>query len=142
MDGANFKQSFECNQCNKVFKALKILEVHLQTHNTQLVKCPTCVPDKFITEHVLSKHLQNVHKPHRDISCEYPACEKKFKQRDVMKKHMQMIHLQELTGNSVRNLHYHHQTCNTDDISKNTCEICTRKFTCKKSLETHVHTVH
>jgi len=139
--------TFKCNQCSKVFRTANLLRGHLQTHNAKVVKCPICVKERFLKEHVLRKHLRNVHRLQKDIRCEYPACEKMFKLREVMKSHMKMVHLKDFTlcnicGDSVRNLSYHRETCNKDNVIKNECEVCAKKFSSKNSLETHRQTIH
>ena len=139
--------TFECNQCDKVLRTRKLLRNHLLTHNTQVAKCPICVPDRYLKEYVLNRHLRNVHKLQKDIPCEFVGCGKMFKQRVVMKTHLQMVHLKNWTlcnicGDSVRNLHYHLQTCNKENMRKNSCEVCSKTFSCKKSRDFHAQTVH
>ena len=138
---------YSCNYCEEICYTQKKLVSHLQTHTQTMVKCPSCVPEKFMTGYALRKHLKNVHKLIRDIPCEYDGCGKLFKQREVMKNHVKYVHLKEyslcnLCGASVRDRSYHVQSCNKNYISKNICDICSKQLSCKVSLSNHMKTVH
>jgi len=138
---------YKCDKCEKGFRTVKLLRNHFLTHTTEQVRCPICVPDRYVKPHVLRKHLKFVHKNQRDIPCEYSGCKKMFKQREVMKRHLQMVHMGEkilcnICGKGVLNIHYHKQNCNKENVSKSKCELCDRAYSCKKSLETHMLSVH
>ena len=100
--------------------------------------------NEYIQVYQEAKHLEG---KSRDITCEFDGCEKSFKQKEVMKTHLKLVHLKEFSlcnicGDSVRNMNYHLQSCNKESISKHFCEICSKAFSCKKSLETHIETIH
>ena len=136
-----------CKICGKAFGAPNQLRNHSQTHTYGMVKCPHCVPDKFMRGFALRKHLRNVHQLMKDIPCEYDGCGKMFKQSFTMRHHVKLVHLKDfilcnLCGSSVRNMHYHKQTCNKNNTYENMCKICEKGFSCKVALETHMETIH
>jgi len=138
---------YTCNYCGKIFDTQQKLRQHQQIHTYEMVKCPNCVPEKFIRGYALNKHVKIVHKLVRDIHCEYDGCGKTFKQSEVMKNHVKYVHLKELSlcnlcGASVRDMSYHVQTCNKNNNCKNICDICAKKLSSKISLKNHIKTAH
>ena len=149
ISGENEKENptFDCNQCDVIVRTKQLLAGHkLRHHADDLVLCPECLPDRFIKQKFLRKHMKVMHELQREILCEYPGCEKKFKQRMVMKTHLRFVHQKDFIlcpdcgADNIRNMHYHRQNC-TNTIS-NICDICAKKFTSKPALETHVERVH
>jgi len=135
-----------CNICGKQCKSKHVLRSHMLVHTSKRVKCPKCIPDKFMKENSLKKHLKNSHKE-ADVQCEYPGCDKMFKLREVMQRHIKSVHMLERTicsncGAAVINLSYHLETCNKDNLDNITCKICKKQFSCKMYLTTHIKTVH
>jgi len=135
-----------CSVCGRLCKNKKILRSHMLVHTSQMVKCPKCIPDKFLKENGLKKHLKNCHKE-ADVSCEFPGCEKKFKLREVMQRHIKSVHMHERTlcsrcGAAVLNLSYHLETCNKDNLKNITCKICNKQFSSKMSLSIHEKAIH
>jgi len=135
---------FPCTVCDKSFHTSKLRRGHMLTHTSQTVKCPQC--DKYLKEYLMTKHLRNVHTA-KDIPCDIEGCPKLFKLKEVMRRHIKSVHeeartLCTLCGESVRELHYHLQTCNKDNHEQNTCKICNKQLSCKVSLQTHVNIVH
>jgi len=135
-----------CNVCGKTCKNKHVLKSHMHVHTSKIVKCPKCTTDKFLKEISLKKHLKNSHRE-ADVSCEFPGCEKMFKSREVMLRHIKGVHMLERTicsncGTAVANLSYHLETCNKDNLEDVTCKICNKQFSCKLYLSTHEKTVH
>eukprot|EP00092_Neocalanus_flemingeri_P039646 GFUD01043178.1.p1 GENE.GFUD01043178.1~~GFUD01043178.1.p1 ORF type:complete len:464 (+),score=96.46 GFUD01043178.1:115-1506(+) len=134
----------KCSLCDKSCRTKKLMRSHMLTHNRELVKCPRCVPDRFVK--VLRKHLKNFHTV-KDIPCDYEGCGKVFKTKGVLKWHIKTIHMQERSlcsncGDSVRDIFYHLQTCDKDNIKKLTCNICEKKLACKLTLNMHMENIH
>jgi hypothetical protein len=50
----------KCDICGKTCGSKKNLRSHMQVHTSQLVKCPICIPDRFLKEYVLRKHLKKL----------------------------------------------------------------------------------
>ena len=54
------KQEFQCNVCEKSYKALLYLKKHLLTHKVKEFKCEEC-GKKLSSKHYLNKHKSNFH---------------------------------------------------------------------------------
>ena len=135
-----------CDVCGKTCATKKLLRSHMLVHTSQMVKCPKCIPDRFLKEYVLKRHLKNCHKE-ADVPCEFPGCEKKFKQKEVMQRHIKSVHMLERTlcsrcGEAVLNLSYHLETCNKDNLKNVTCKICNKQFSSKYILGMHERNIH
>ena len=135
-----------CSICGKTCRNKHVLKSHMHIHTSQIVKCPKCIPDHFLKGNNLKKHLKNCHKE-ADVPCEFPGCEKMFKSRDVMLRHIKSVHMLERSicpncGTAVLNMAYHLETCNVDNLDNVTCKICNKQLSCKLYLSTHERTVH
>jgi len=135
-----------CNVCGKKCATKKLLRSHMLVHTSEMVKCPICIPDRFLKEYVLKRHLKNCHKQ-ADVPCEFPGCEKKFKQKEVMQRHIKSVHLGERTlcslcGEGVLNMSYHLETCNKDNLKNVTCKLCNKQFSSKYILNMHEKNIH
>ena len=136
----------KCDVCGKACGSKKLLRSHMLVHTSELVKCPKCIPDRFLKEYVLRRHLKNCHKA-ADVPCEIPGCEKMFKQVEVMQRHIKSVHMLERTlcskcGAAVINLTYHLETCNKDNLENVTCKLCNKQFSSKMSLSLHNKSIH
>jgi len=135
-----------CTVCGKISSNLKNLRSHMKIHTSRIVKCPICIPDKFIKEIGLKKHIKACHKP-RDIPCDIPGCTKMFKLKEIMHTHIKNVHNGERKlcphcGADVINLSYHLEKCNRDNLDHVTCKICLKQYASKTILNLHERTIH
>jgi len=135
-----------CNICGKTCGTKKLLRSHMLVHTSAVVKCPKCIPDRYLKEYGLKKHLRNCHKS-KDIPCDIPGCPKMFKLREVMLRHIKSVHNMERTlcphcGAAVINLSYHLEKCNRDNLDHITCKICNKQYASKMSLLLHEKSIH
>jgi len=110
----------------------------------ETVQCHICGPSRILKKSSLPNHLKTFHKE-KDINCEIPGCEIKFKKKSDMKKHVKNIHQGEKSlciqcGDSFKDLHYHikvfHENVNFP------CEMCNKKYTTKQGLNFHIKHTH
>jgi len=144
--GETNSEAESCSVCGRLCRTKKILRSHMLVHTSKIVKCPKCIPEKFLKENGLKKHLKNCHKV-ADVPCEFPGCEKKFKLREVMQRHIKSVHMLERTlcsrcGAAVLNLSYHLETCNKDNLKNVICKTCNKQFASKMSLSIHEKSIH
>jgi len=135
-----------CTVCGKISSNLKNLRAHMKIHTSRIVKCPKCIPDNFIKEIGLKKHLKTCHKP-KDIPCDIPGCTKLFKLKEIMHRHIKNVHNGERKlcphcGADVINLSYHLEKCNRDNLDHVTCKICLKQYASKTILDLHERTIH
>jgi KRAB domain-containing zinc finger protein len=76
-----------CQHCQKSFKSVHKLKVHIQTHNKS-VKCPMC-PKLFPLKGSLNQHIKQFHENPGSFECE--SCGKKFNKKGILQSH-QKIH--------------------------------------------------
>eukprot|EP00092_Neocalanus_flemingeri_P001603 GFUD01001710.1.p1 GENE.GFUD01001710.1~~GFUD01001710.1.p1 ORF type:complete len:505 (-),score=129.89 GFUD01001710.1:141-1655(-) len=108
------------------------------------VHCHICGPSRVLKKSSLPNHLKTFHKE-RDIDCEIPNCEIKFKKKSDMKKHVKNIHKGERSlciqcGDSFKDLHYHIKVFH-ENVSF-PCDMCNKKYTTKQGLNFHIKHTH
>ena len=108
------------------------------------VHCHICGPSRILKKSSLPNHLKTFHKE-KDINCEIPGCDKKFKKQSDMKKHVRNIHMGERShcvqcGDYFKDLHYHMKVFH-EHISF-PCEMCSKKYTTKQGLNFHIKHTH
>ena len=113
-----------CNMCNKRFKSVRYLKVHIKTiHVKPKIQCDKADCDmKFLTESKLRAHI----KSHDKVECE--ICGKTFKSKNVLKCHKFKHHSQKQT---------------VERIWK--CSLCPHSVKSERGLRYHkdlVHKVH
>lgn len=108
------------------------------------VHCPICGPSRILKKSSLPNHMKTFHKE-KDIDCEIPGCDKKFKKKSDMKRHVRIIHKGERSqcsqcGEHVKDLNYHIKVFH-ENVSF-PCNICNRKYTTKQGLNFHIKHTH
>ena len=110
-----------CNMCNKRFKSVRYLKVHIKTiHVKPKIQCDKAGCDmKFLTESKLRAHI----KSHDKVECE--SCGKTFKSKNVLKCHKNKHHGQKQT---------------VERIWK--CSLCPHSVKSERGLRYHKDLVH
>ena len=108
------------------------------------VFCKICGPSKIFKKTSLPNHMKNFHK-NKDINCEVPGCDAKFKKKADMKKHVRHVHNNEKSlcvqcGDSFKDLNYHMKVFH--DNIRHPCETCEKVFTTKQGLSFHMKNSH
>ena len=112
------EQTFQCDECEKVFRKKKDLRGHkYAAHKVDVRICEVCCGE-YKNQTALKQHLRLVHGPTQTVSCEIcyksfknltrlkhhhldvhkvdnsvcPDCGKTFKNRFLMKKHLRYLH--------------------------------------------------
>lgn len=116
------ERSFACDLdgCSAAFKSREALKRHTNSHlSFKKYECSEC-SRKYADSYKLKRHKQSAHQP-LDITQQTPCeiCEKIFKTRDAMKKH----------------LIYHKPP-------EFRCETCNKEFYVLKNLQAHNSSAH
>lgn len=112
--------TFECNDCQIIFKRKSNLDIHCQTKHQikSKSKCEACAIT-FKSRYCLRKHLK-LKQILAENSC--IKCQKKFTSKDKLNKHYNNKH-------TYKNVTFE-------------CDFCSLKFKVRQSLLTHLKRVH
>lgn len=107
-----------CTKCDKIFKKLKYLRVHMATAHGEDIVCQLCeAPLESMTQ--LKDHLKERHTDERTQVC--PTCNKGFYLRQSLKVHM---------------------AAHTRDDKLLACDVCSKSFRHEVYLRKHVQRAH
>lgn len=113
-----------CHLCNKVFKQIKYLELHLSSvHKTELFQCDLC-QRTFTFKRSMERHIRAIHEDRRDYKCQDPSCLKAFRSQYELNEHFKNIHKKVKRNEQLE------------------CDICEKICSSKKSLYSHKKLVH
>ena len=140
----HLNDEYRCNRCEKSLTTREYLMKHQKNvHTDAILQCNEC-ENKFKTKDKLKRHIESIHLK-IDYICE--TCCQKFTRPDTLKKHKEtckkghekkeeremMDFFENRTGFQKKFEQY---------ASKETCQHCSRTFSNKASLKTHVLDVH
>ena len=93
---------FKCDQCSKTYSSRQPLNIHKRnhTHTSRDIQCDQC-PMAFNTKEKLHQHFVNVHKKVKPIQCDFKDCEKSFKKKANLKRHI-ILHEEGPQGRKTR----------------------------------------
>jgi len=159
-----------CTYCGEYYKNLSD---HIKVHVIGPFKCPHC-DKEYMYENSLNSHIKLDHlkgkeichicaKEYKDlkyhmkyahqggnlikeIPCEVPECDRKFRTMQEAKKHLNSIHLNKREqcpecGISVKNLSTHLSQVHRN-VGKHLCPQCGRGFSKKCDVKEHIERVH
>ena len=92
----------------------------LKTSNNPLKQCPLC-PNHFNNEQECQLHFSEAHFEDRPFVCTYEGCEKTFKKREKMKRHIDCVH---------------------HKLKPHACQLCELAFSRKDKLKRHISNIH
>ena len=92
----------------------------LKTSNNPLKQCPLC-PNHFNNEQEYQLHFSEAHFEDRSFVCTYEGCEKTFKKREKMKRHIDCVH---------------------HKLKPHACPLCELAFSRKDKLKRHISNIH
>ncbi|XP_055375086.1 zinc finger protein 479-like isoform X2 [Condylostylus longicornis] len=86
-------RNLNCEFCNKSYRDLRFLKYHKRKHTGERpFKCELCAA-AFTTKDNLNTHNIYKHTDTYNFSCTYEDCDKKFKTKELRKRHIKNIHL-------------------------------------------------
>ena len=140
---------FNCNTCNKTFKANNTLERHIQQVHQQkkMFSCNVC--DMTFNQKInMNKHIAEIHHQLKAFKCH--SCYKTFKRKSHLNYHITDIHTTErvrceqcnrtLKGGQ-KSLMRHMIECHTSD-RRFKCNTCEMVFKRKAHLDSHTSAKH
>ncbi|XP_065213305.1 zinc finger protein 84-like [Planococcus citri] len=140
----DFKNSYNCHLCYKVFQKEDQLNEHL-TKMHRCFKCPIC--QKSFGRAANLRYHMNVHKEFKDVKCE--KCGSFFKSVSDVRTHMKRVHADPKTMVQLRCSHCEYVTPYYSRLKKhmlrhsNTylhyCEECGKGFNHSLDLQTHIN---
>ena len=120
--------TFACEECNKSFKSMKYLTSHVRTvHTVEPCSCPQCNTN-FKNQRYLSQHLQRAHKIDSKSAKEQSLRSLKDETESRIKPE---IKIEGANNSSV-----------ADDQTNLACTDCSKVFSTKSRLATHVSNMH
>ena len=112
------KRTFNCEQCDKIFRAKTSLKKHIESiHDKIKYDCDQCEFQAKRKEY-LHKHMRYVHEGIIDHHC--PICSKGFMMSSDVKLHMKVNH----------------------EGVKQKCVLCQKEFTSKQAVKNHILAFH
>jgi hypothetical protein len=137
---------FDCKRCEKTYKTKNgLLEHNRNVHEDRKFSCKICLTI-FTNSRALYRHIQ---RDHQNITC--PSCKKIFTTTSGLRIHVQSIHQrirhkcgecqQSFSLRTNLNQHIKSQHSNVQ-LSKYTCDICSKVFIGRASIQKHMRRVH
>ena len=147
-DKSEMKGDFNCNLCDKKFKAISGLKRHLKVHTDVQAthSCPYC-PKKFIANSNLIDHVR-IHYYIPSICCSFESCKKQFNSKDSLLKHVRSVHKSIKPFVCTECEKTFSQKSHLDDhLGKHfkkrfLCGICNHLFSTRGSLKRHLKQFH
>jgi len=156
--------SFQCQDCNKIFNNISSLRIHKNIHNKRF-GCQIC-SKKFPIKYKLIEHIKNIHEKSRRFKCE--VCNVGFNTKAHLTKH-QRTHMKnrpkpfkcdkcDFATDSISSLNGHLKTheriyercekCNKKLFKSRIhdcrldCKYCGKKFSHKATVTNHIKRYH
>jgi len=139
------KNSFQCDQCDKILNCIGSLNQHLKSqHQNIYYKCSFCLRklrnSYSLEKHVLEFHIgnSNMTNTHR-FPC--PECNRYFTRNWCVKSHMKAHETSEhITCSTCKETKYSRKEYEAHTSKQTECSICQLKMCNKKYLKTHILT--
>ncbi|XP_055626439.1 zinc finger protein 436-like [Toxorhynchites rutilus septentrionalis] len=146
----------KCHICGKMYRNSRLLQRHIQYHNTNKMDCPIC-SRSFTHKSNLKRHLSS-HKPSGDgFPC--PKCSRMFEEGTQLYDHLK---LHKNSSESSRSYTLHCDRCELEttslagfvahmardhgipkeQVKAFRCHICTLRFVSKQGMLRHIQSVH
>ena len=139
-----FELTYECSQCEKVFKSRGHLKTHYESKHTNIrYECDLC--DKsFTTKSVLNSHIKLSHYGEK-FKCEYKECKREFNQKSYLIGHVESVH----KGNMFKCDECNYETTSTTSLithklkhqDKVKCPQCENSYS-RQAIKTHIKLIH
>ena len=142
----HLNDEYHCNRCEKNFITKEYLIQHQKkVHTDAQFQCNEC-DMKFKTKDQLKKHVLSIHLK-IDYNCD--SCSQTFTRPDSLKRHKAICkkgddqnYEREMMDFFENNTGTGYQKKFEEFTSKETCKDCSKQFSSKSSLKTHVLNVH
>lgn len=138
-----------CDVCGRKFTSKRSVNLHILTKHAELKTflCDLC-GDGFAHHSVLSEHIKRKHVRLRKYECD--LCDKKYLNRKTLEAHICAIHTDKRpfkctvkgcskTFNRESSYNYHSRAHAEDKFQ---CTICSKLFSYKTNLRTHLRNIH
>ena len=119
--------SVKYDQCDYEGTYNNLLAHKNNKHRVESIKCSLC-EETFHSKANLNRHTQSKHKDLSPFEC--PICYKGFTRKDILKRHMKVIHFTKTT------------TSSKSSEEKFPCDFCKKHFCNSQNLKRHHKNVH
>ncbi|KAI5706690.1 hypothetical protein M8J75_010468 [Diaphorina citri] len=132
------KNIYDCCFCEDIFTRKQAYHEHLAkvhvknvatTRRFMICACPSC-GKLFTNRSNLNRHLENTHSASDEtFTCNF--CERQYKSKLYLKKHIRIMHLNASTGPLSK------KVCEIPKTKQVHCDLCGKKFNNAKQLDGH-----